>query len=158
VEIAGQRQSSILRHVLDARERFEGTEEDRSCFTLALTRNVQAVMVAVDEVNIGVAGRSEKDRSAGGVASGGVGGGVVLAEVSFDFDDPGGEAKFSGVADEDFAEKFASYAAGVAGEEGAGEREDGCGCGLRDFTIYRVGHLVQAVLVRATSSKLWVDQ
>ena len=72
---------------------FKGAEENAPAFAFALTGDVQTVMVAVDEINVGVARRSEEDRIAGGVAGGGVGGGVVLSEISFDFDDAGGEAR-----------------------------------------------------------------
>jgi hypothetical protein len=52
-----------------------------------------------------------------------MGGGIVGAEVGFDFDDAGGEGRT--VADEHFAEEGAGYAAGIAGEKGAGEGTDG---------------------------------
>ena len=86
-------------------------------------------MVAVNEINVGVAGRAEQDRGAGCVASGGMRGRVVDAEVGFDFDDASGETQLAGVAEKDLAEEVASYAARAAGEEGASERvrhKSGC--------------------------------
>ena len=115
------RDSASVGHLFDAKERFEGAKEYAAGFAFALAGDVQAVVIAVDEVNVGVAGRAEEHGIAGGIAGGGVGSGIVLSEVSFDFDDAGGEAERA-FADEDFAEKLAGYAARVAGEEGAGER------------------------------------
>jgi hypothetical protein len=104
-------------------------------------------MITVDEINVGVARRSEQYCGAGGVAGGGVGGGIVFSEVSLDLDDAGSEGGVSGVTDEDFAQEFASYAARITGEEGAGEREEGYGCGICSFSIcggiYGDGHTVR---------------
>src|ERR1700683_1155787 len=49
------------RHFLDAEERFEGAEQNRARLAFALAGNVQAVVVAVDEIDVGVAGRAEQD-------------------------------------------------------------------------------------------------
>jgi hypothetical protein len=82
-------------------------------------------VIAVDEVNVGVAGRSEQDRITRGFASGGVGCGVVLPEICFYFDDAGCQTQLSAVSHQHFAEKLASYALWTAGEEGTRERADG---------------------------------
>ena len=82
-----------LGHFLHAGERFEGAEQNASGTAFGLAGDIEAVVVAVDEVNVGVARRPEQNRGAGGVAGGGVGGGIVLAEVGFDFDDAGGETE-----------------------------------------------------------------
>jgi hypothetical protein len=81
-------------------------------------------VVAVDEIDVGITGRTEQDRSAWSVAGGSVSGGIVLSEVGFDFDDTGREARVS-VAYEDFSEEIASDAAGVASEERAREWNSG---------------------------------
>jgi len=54
-----------------------------------------------------------------------VGGGIVFPEVSLDLDDAGGETGIA-FAYQDFAEKVAGDAAGIAGVEGAGEWMYGC--------------------------------
>jgi len=82
-------------------------------------------MIAIDEIDVGVTGRSEQDRGAGSVAGGGVSGGIVLSEIGFDFDDAGGEMQRFRVAHQDFAEKIASYATWAASVEGARERKNG---------------------------------
>ena len=65
-----------------------------------------------------MAGRAEQDGVTSSIAGGGVRGGIVGSEVGFDFDDAGGEADRA-FADQDFAEKRASYAGRSAGEKGA---------------------------------------
>ena len=107
------------RHLFDAEEGFEGAEQDRSSLAFRLTGNVQAVVIAVDEIYIGVAGWAEENGGAGGDAGEGVGGGVGLPEVGFDLDDASSERNFL-VSHQHFAKKVAGNALGVAGEEGAG--------------------------------------
>ena len=105
-------------------------------------------MVAVNEINVGVAGRAEQDRGAGCVASGGMRGRVVDAEVGFDFDDASGEMQLAGVAEKDLAEEVASYAARAAGEEGASERvrhKSGCSQRGAEAPLF---HLLWSILPR----------
>jgi hypothetical protein len=118
------------RHLFDADERFEGAEKNASGLPVALTRHVQAIVSAVDEVNIGVARRSEQDCSAGSVAGGGVGRGIVFSEISLDLNDAAGKVRLNAVwlknvTDQHFAEQFASHAARFASEEGTIERAGG---------------------------------
>src|ERR1700740_2611730 len=81
-------------------------------------------MIAVDEVDVGIAGRTERDRSAGGVASSGVGGGIVFSEVSLDLDDTGRKTG-SAFAHQDFSEEVASDTTWIAGVESARKWMDG---------------------------------
>ena len=55
-------------------------------------------MIAVDEVNVGVAGWSEQNRGARGVAGEGVGRGIFVSEISLNFDDAGCQAQLSAVS------------------------------------------------------------
>lgn len=73
-------------------------------------------MIAIDEIDVGIARRAEQHGIARGIAGGGVSSGIAGSEVSFDFDDACRET--NGVfAQQDFAEKGASYA-----DRGAGEK------------------------------------
>ena len=112
---------------------------------------ISAVMIAVDEVHVGVAGRTEQDGIARSLAAKSVGAGIERAEVGFGFDDASGEqglvpkvaAGFptfarrwrmwatisrSGrgrqAADEELAEEFAGDGARVARVEGARQRRE----------------------------------
>jgi hypothetical protein len=76
---------------VDAEERFKGAEKNTSGLAFALTGDIQAVVIAVDEINVSVAGRAEEDGVARGMAGGGVSGGIIGAEVGLDFDDAPGK-------------------------------------------------------------------
>src|SRR5260370_6158166 len=80
-------------------------------------------MIAVDEINIAMARRTEQDRGAGGVAGGGMGSGIVFSEIGFYLDDAGRQTGLS-VAHHNLTEKFASHATRIAREERAIERAD----------------------------------
>ena len=56
-----------------------------------LATDVGAVVIAVDEIDVGVAGRTEENRVARGLAVVGMGAGIDGAEVGFGFDDASGE-------------------------------------------------------------------
>ena len=86
-----KRNAAGASHFFDSRERFERTKEDASGFALGFAGNVQAVVVSVDEVDVGVARRPEEDGVAKSASGGGVGSGVCFAEVSFEFNDAGSE-------------------------------------------------------------------
>jgi len=119
-------EASALGHFLHARERFEGAEQNASGLAIGFAGDVETVVGAVDEVDVGVAGWSEQHGRASGVSGGGVGGGIIFAEVGFDFDDAGGERGSSVFTDQHFAQEFAGYAARIAGVESAGQGMDLC--------------------------------
>ena len=82
-------------------------------------------MIAVNEINVSVTGRSEEYGGAGRVAGGSVRSGIVFSKISFHLDDAGSKACVPRVTNEDFAEEFASDAARIASEEGTIKRTDG---------------------------------
>src|SRR5271156_29576 len=135
---------SCPRHLFDAAHRLDCAEQDASRVAVALARHIQAVMIAVDEINVGVAGRSVQNCSAGGVAGGGVGGGIVFPEISFDLDDAGRQTELSAVSHQHLAEEFASHAPGSPGEERAMERLKFF---LTDFT-WRCAHASEILNAR----------
>src|SRR5271165_1636428 len=96
-------EATVLGHFFHAGERFEGTEQNASGLAGGFAGDVETVVISVNEVDVGVAGWTEDHGRAGGFSGGGVGSGIVLAEVSFDFYDAGGAAVRSGVTDENFA-------------------------------------------------------
>jgi len=114
-------------HFFQAYEWFQGTNEDASGFANAIAGNIEAIVSAVDEVHVGIPRRTEEDRGTGGIAGGGVSGGIVDSEISLDFDDAAGEAISGGVAHQNFAEKFSGDAAGLARKERAFQRSNGLG-------------------------------
>jgi hypothetical protein len=78
-------------------------------------------VISVDEIDVGVSGRTEENCVAGGASGGGMGGGIVFSEVCFDLDDSAGEKFFALTADEDFPEKFPAYLPRIAVVETAGK-------------------------------------
>jgi len=88
-------------------------------------------VIAVDEINVGVPGRSEENGVAGGTAGSGVSGRIVDSEVGFDFDDAGDEASLA-LAHQNFSQKGASDAARAPAEESAFQRVDCRECGEDD--------------------------
>lgn len=57
----GDGDSSGACHLFDAKEGFESAEENRPGFAFALARDVETVVITVDEVNVGIAGRAEEN-------------------------------------------------------------------------------------------------
>jgi hypothetical protein len=112
---------SCAGHFFDSRERLHRTEENASGFSFGLAGYVEAVMISVNEVDVGVTGRAEQNSVAQGAASGGVRGRIVGAEIGFHLNDAAGELRAFGVADQNLAQELGSYLAGIAGEEGARE-------------------------------------
>ena len=120
---AGQRDPAGARHFFKTQEGFKGAEKNGPRFAFSFTGDVEAIVIAVDKVNVGKAGRTEEDRIAGCVAGGGVSGGIVGSEVSLDFDDAGREANLS-ATNQNFAEKIARDASRTTSKETAIQGED----------------------------------
>ena len=104
-------------HGLDAVDGGDGADEDSAGFAGEVGGGVEAVIHAVDEVDVGAAGWAEEDGVVGGEAAVGVGGGVGEAEVRFDLGDAAGEALAVEITDEELAEEGSGYYFGGAGVE-----------------------------------------
>lgn len=115
--------AAVVGHAVETCERFEGAEQDAAAAALYFAGEIHAVVAAVDEVEIGVAGRTEENAVAPGGAAmrmgRGVGARIVRAEVSFDLDDAAGEPAEASAVRKDFAEETRSDALGRGFEEGA---------------------------------------
>lgn len=106
-------------HGFEAVDWIECSDEDSAGFAGKMRGDVEAVVHAVDEVDIYVSGWAEEYCVAGSEAAGCVGGWVDEAEVGFDFGDAGDEAFAVEVADEELAEEGPGYDFGGAGVEGS---------------------------------------
>jgi hypothetical protein len=118
-------------HGFEAVDWIEGSDEDSACFAGEMRGDVEAVVHAVDEVDIYVSGWAEEDCVAGSEPAGCVGCRVDEAEVGFDFGDAGGEAFALEVADEELAEEGSGYDFGGTGVEASWEE-------FREITHCRV--------------------
>lgn len=81
-------------------------------------------MISIDEVDVSVPGRTKQNRIAFGAAGSCVGGRILFAKISFNFDNAGGQALSGFFAHEDFAQQRARYAARVVSKEFPGEGEN----------------------------------
>ena len=79
-------------HGFETVDWIEGADEDSACFAGKMGGCVEAVVHAVDEVDIYVSGWAEEYCVAGSETAGCVGCRVDEAEVGFDLGDAGGEA------------------------------------------------------------------
>ncbi len=123
LRLYGDGEAAEARHRFKACNGLEGADEDAAGLAFGLAGEVEAVVHAVDEVDVGESGRAEEDGVAGGLADEAVGGWVGEAEVGFDFGDAAGEALAVEGAGDELAEEVArDYFGGVeieaAGQEG----------------------------------------
>lgn len=58
---AAQRDPASAGHSFHTGERLESAKEDASRLTLGLARNIQTVMISIDEIDVGVPGRPKQD-------------------------------------------------------------------------------------------------
>ena len=105
-------------HGLDAVDGGDGADEDSAGLAGEVGGGVEAIVHAVDEVDVGAAGWAEEGEIIGGEAAVGVGGRVGEAEVGLDLGNAAGEALAVEIADEEFAKEGSGddfWGAGVEG-------------------------------------------
>src|SRR5208282_3093718 len=82
--------SSRLRHLLDASHRFQRPKQNASGDSVGQAGHIQAVVIAVDEVDVGVTGGTEENGVARRQARRRVRCRIAFAEIRFGFDDATG--------------------------------------------------------------------
>ena len=102
--------------------RFNGADEDGFGCARWKANNVEAPMIAVDEINIGMAGRTPHDAVAGGRAVESVARGIV-GQISLGFDDDTAAETLWGVTQQKMPEQTRGDRFG--GRQVKGAREDG---------------------------------
>lgn len=90
-------------HGLDAVDGGDGADEDSAGCAGEVGGCVEAVVHAVDEVDVGAAGWAEEGGVVGSEAAEGVRGGVGEAEVGLDLSDAAGEPLAVEIANEELA-------------------------------------------------------
>jgi hypothetical protein len=113
-------------HLLDTFQGLQGADQDAAAGSRGLGADVEHEVVAVGEIDVGVA-TAEKH---GAIARGGsakVVRGRIARRVGFGFDDPAAKAAAREFADDDFADQKASQRHGVQREFGAAKAPDGNG-------------------------------
>ncbi len=121
-----RRKTAVARHRVKASHWFERAEEDSTGHAIGLTGDVEAVVLAVDGVNVRVTRRTEENDVARRGTAISVGCGirwiVVRTEVGFNLDDAAGKDFAPDAMDEEFAEQARRYELGRVFVETARER------------------------------------
>jgi hypothetical protein len=115
---------AMLLHLGNALEGFEGADEDTAADSGDFGGDVEHEVVAVAEIDVGVAAAQEHGAIARGGSAKVVGGGIAL-RISLGFYDAAAEAGAGEFADYDFADQEAGEGHGVGGEFSAAEAADG---------------------------------
>src|SRR5262249_17803936 len=105
------------RHLFDSGQRFHRAKQDCAGDAFALARHVQAVMISINEVDIGEPGGAEHDRIARRLADIGVRSRIVLAQVRFGFDDAYNKRAGGRFSHQQFSKQRPGYATRIAVEE-----------------------------------------
>ena len=103
IEYAGRAAAPL--HLRDALERLDGANQDACANAHRTGGNIQHEVIAVTEINIGVAALEEERAIARSHAAEGVCGGVT-DDVGFGFDDASGEANAWKIVNERFADQI----------------------------------------------------
>jgi len=103
---------------VDSRTRLERAYQNRLRLTFSPSHEVQAVVHAIREVDVGVARRSEHHlRARRAPAAGGMGSQVVRPQVGLDLDQPAPPLLAVDLADEDLAQQVTGDGHRIAREE-----------------------------------------
>ena len=109
-------------HFRDSRERFQRAKQDGPCLTVRFAGHIQAIVIAVDEVDIGMAWWPEQYRIAQSAPCGGMCGRIILAEIGFQLNDAGCDAYTVFPPHQDFSEQLSCDPARVTCKKRAFQR------------------------------------
>ena len=115
--VAVRLQAASPRHRRQSKHWLHGAKQHAAGLAFRHAGNIQAVVIAVNEVHVGVSGRPEEDgiaRSAAGVS---VRRRIFGSEIGFVFDDTASEQRASFAADQQLAQQLASHGHRIAIEE-----------------------------------------
>lgn len=93
-------------HLLDSRHRLERANQQASGFSIRKAGNIQAVVDAIDEIHIGMAGWPKENAVARGASGGSMRSQIVYAKVGFNFHNSPGEQLAALPADNQFPQQL----------------------------------------------------
>lgn len=76
-------------HLSDSLDRFDGAKKNTAGFAVRFAGNIEAIVVTINEIDVGETRRTEENGIARSATRCGVSGKIVCAEIGFDFDDAG---------------------------------------------------------------------
>src|SRR5258707_3894215 len=104
-------------HLLNARHRLQGPQEHASRDSVRKTGNIQAIVIAIDEVHISVTGRTEKNGIPCRTARSRVRRCVAFAEIRLGFHNPSRQNSPSCFPDQQFPQQSPRHPSRIAIEE-----------------------------------------
>ena len=117
---------AVLLHLRDALEGFEGPDENAATDSGNFGADIEHEVVAIAEIDVGVAAAKEHGAIARGESAKVVRGGIAL-RVGFGFDDATAKAGAGELANDNFADQEAGQGDRVRRQLGAAEAADGDG-------------------------------
>ena len=133
-------------HPLDSFERLQAAQEDAFADAFALAGNIQHVVIAVDEVHVGVATVEKKGFVTRREAAKSVRG-CVADDISFRFDDAAAQTHMRQIVNQRLADKKAGEFDGLDGKLAATKAADA------DFSASRhhaIRSIIRTVCARVT--------
>jgi DUF177 domain-containing protein len=117
---------AVILHLFDAFKRFERTDEDATADSRDFCAHVEHEVVAVTEINVGVAAAQKHGAIARGWTAKVVRGGIT-SRVTFGLNDAPAETDAGEFADDDLADQEARQGDGIRGQFGAAKAADSNG-------------------------------
>ena len=108
---------SRLSHLLDTGHRFQCAKQHAASNTIRQARNVQAIMIAIYEVNVGKPRRPKYNEVARRFAGDRMRRVVVFSKIGFGFDNPSGKNSARSLPDKQLPQQCTRHLARIAIEE-----------------------------------------
>jgi len=143
-EVEQARGFAVTLHLLDSFQGLEGADEDATADSGGLRADVEHEVIAVAEIDVGVA-TAEKHRAIARSRTAKVVRGGVARRVGLGLDDAAAKAGAGEFANDDFADQKTGQLDGVRGEFDAAEAPDGNGSltGYRDWQARKSSEAVR---------------
>lgn len=106
-----------MRHCTNPTHWFHRAQKNGSRKTLRHTGNVQAIVITINKVHVGMTRGPEEDKVARGAPNVSVGGRIFFAKVGFIFNDAASEKHPSFTADKQLAQQLAPHNNWISIEE-----------------------------------------
>lgn len=120
------KQAGALGPPLNVLNRFQCPEQYGGSLAFGLGHDIHAIVHAINEINVGVAGRAEHRSGPGGESFGRVRGEIMRAQVGFHLDDPADSLEPFDSVNQIFTEQFSGHQRGIPGIKASVKFPHGC--------------------------------